>query len=375
MAMAAPCASASVDPPAAGRSAVAPSIVVRFAPPPVLSRDLAVFDRVLRLEASQRDIVSALLDECVASGSDGAALARFADSLAVVIEEGQRSLLPAAWAQIQRDRIEAGATVGGEGVDVAAIADELLRADSVARALAPEAMGRLQAEVLRYRSELQPILLARLDREQDARGAARHAIALRNANDAACEAIAATLPDAVAGEFRAQVRERGFPAACAPSLPLSALRRTLEQLKLDERSAALGRVESEASRRFVEIRDRAVAAMRARDDARLGNDEARDKAGGIIRAAEDEYEALDLWLVAEVRSAADDELLRSVEGGRTLLDLATTNLDERRIRWDDQQATLERFDANKDGQLDDEESARALTAFARSASGGKRRKL
>ncbi|MFM7133556.1 MAG: hypothetical protein ACKO0W_04485 [Planctomycetota bacterium] len=171
------------------------------------------------------------------------------------------------------------------------------------------------------------------------------------------------------------MRERGFSAACTPSLPLAALRRAVEQLKLDERSAALARVESEASRRFAEIRDRAVAAMRARDDARLAGDEARDRAEGRIRAVEDEYEALDLWIIGESRTAAGDELLRTVEGGRGILEYASTTLAERQIRWDDQQATLERFDANKDGQLDDEESARALTAFARSASGGKRRKL
>jgi hypothetical protein len=348
---------------------------VSLAPPPLFSRDMAVLDRVLRLESSQRDIVSALLDDCIASGSDASALARFGDSIAVVLEEGQRLLLPAAWAEIQRDRIEAGASVGGEGVDVAAAAEELVRADSIARALSPESRARLEAEILRYRTELQPILFARLDRTQDARGVARQALALRNANDAACEAIAAALPDALAGELRARVRERGFPAACAPSLPLAALRRAVEQLKLDERSAALARVESEASRRFAEIRDRAVAAMRARDDARVAGDEARDRAEGRIRAVEDEYEALDLWIVGESRAAAGDELLRTVEGGRGILEYASTTLAERQIRWDDQQATLERFDANKDGQLDDEESARALTAFARSASGGKRRKL
>ncbi|MFM7133557.1 MAG: hypothetical protein ACKO0W_04490 [Planctomycetota bacterium] len=131
-----------------------------LAPPPLLSRDMAVLDRVLRLESSQRDIVSALLEDCIASGSDAAALARFGDSIAVVLEEGQRSLLPAAWAEIQRDRIEAGATVAGEGVDVAAAAEELMRGDSIARLLSPEVRARLEAEVLRYRTELQPILLA-----------------------------------------------------------------------------------------------------------------------------------------------------------------------------------------------------------------------
>lgn len=348
-------------------------------PPPLAARDVAILDRVLRFDASQREIATALLDDCLASGGDAADRSRLAEQLALVLNDDQREALASAWALVFRERIEAGAIVGGEGVDVGALLEELLREPDAARATPAEARARAEAVVSRYRVEIVPLLEVRLGTrsERDSAGpeALRAALSLRDRNDAAIAELSALLPAGLAERLATGAAERGFSAACEPSVPIAALGELLGQLPRDEVSAALAAIEADAREKFDRLKVRAIATMRARDGARVGGEAAQAAALRDISGCESAYEELDQSTIAAVRRAASDELLRSAPAGRRLLAYAENNAAERQIRWDDQQATLERFDENRNGTLDEDEATKAMTAFAKSTGGGRRRRL
>ena len=337
--------------------------------PRMLSRDLPLIDRVLGLDSAQRPIVEALLADVeagVEAGVDAdagarAALAAFRENLTAVLSDGQRARLGEVWAAVYRERMESAGTIGGEGIDLAALARGVMRG---------EPSEGVESAVARYRSELDPLL--------DARAAAAEAapllrvrLEIRSLNERAVDMFATALPAGLAGEFRREAARKSFPTALAPSAALGALDLVLVELPVEPLRA----LRVEAAERYEALCSRGVAAVRARDEARGAGEQAGAAAARQIEEAEREYDAFETWLNGRIVASATPDALGATRAGRAVLETAKQLGQGSDHRWTDRSATVQRFDSNGDGAVQGDEATSALEAFARSVGRQQRRRL
>lgn len=336
--------------------------------PRMLSRDLPLIDRVLGLDSAQRPIVEALLADVEAGVDAGvdadagsrAALAAFRENLTAVLSDGQRARLGEVWAAVYRERMESAGTIGGEGIDLAALARGVMRG---------EPSEGVESAVARYRSELDPLLDARAAAE--AASLLRVRLEIRSLNERAVDMFATALPAALAGEFRREAARKSFPTALAPSAALGALDLVLVELPVEPLRA----LRVEAAERYEALCSRGVAAVRARDEARGAGEQAGAAAARQIEEAEREYDAFETWLNGRIVASATPDALGATRAGRAVLETAKQLGQGSDHRWNDRSATVQRFDSNGDGAVQGDEATSALEAFARSVGRQQRRRL
>ncbi len=337
--------------------------------PRMLSRDLPLIDRVLGLDSAQRPIVEALLADVeagVEAGVDAdagarAALAAFRENLTAVLSDGQRARLGEVWAAVYRERMESAGTIGGEGIDLAALARGVMRG---------EPSEGVESAVARYRSELDPLLDARAA-AAEAASLLRVRLEIRSLNERAVDMFATALPAALAGEFRREAARKSFPTALAPSAALGALDLVLVELPVEPLRA----LRVEAAERYEALCSRGVAAVRARDEARGAGEQAGAAAARQIEEAEREYDAFETWLNGRIVASATPDALGATRAGRAVLETAKQLGQGSDHRWNDRSATVQRFDSNGDGAVQGDEATSALEAFARSVGRQQRRRL
>lgn len=341
--------------------------------PRVLARDLPLIDRVLGLDAAQRPIVEALLYDVELGSEAGpasrASLAAFRDNLLAVLTDGQRARIGEVWAAVYRERMESAGAIGGEGLDLAALARAALRG---------EVAEPVEAAVARYRAELDPLLDARTAAEAADRAALRQVrIQIRALNERSVDSFAGALPPAIAADFRREVARKSYPTAVAPSAALGSLDLVLVELPTD----ALRTLRAEAAERYDALCRRGIAAVRARDDAGPpgeGGDAAepaRAAAAKQIEEAERAYDAFESWLNGRIVECATAEALGATRAGRAVLETARQLGQGADHRWTDRAATVQRFDTDGDGAVQGNEATSALEAFARSVGRQQRRRL
>ena len=324
--------------------------------PRVLPRDLPLLDRVLRLDESQRAILEALLSDVEASGGGQDAMLAFRENLAAVLNEPQLHSLGEAWTAIYRERMEMGGAIGGEAVDVGALARAAMRGETT------EALERAIAA---YRAELDPLLNERMKLAGENSPEMRAVrLAIRDANERAIGAISAALPEAVGEPFRRDALRKCYPSALAPSVAISELVKLTDELPTD----AVRGVLAEAERRYGELCARGIATVKARD-------EGRGDAPGVVVEVEREYDEFEYWLVGRVVEVAGREALAATPTGKTILDHLATLQNGAAHRWDDRRATVQRFDKNGNGVIDGDESNAVLESFSKSVGRQARRKL
>ena len=333
--------------------------------PRMLSRDLPLIDRVLGLDSAQRPIVEALLAD-VEAGVDAdagsrAALAAFRENLTAVLSDGQRARLGEVWAAVYRERMESAGTIGGEGIDLAALARGVMRG---------EPSEGVESAVARYRSELDPLLDARAA-AAEAASLLRVRLEIRSLNERAVDMFATALPAALAGEFRREAARKSFPTALAPSAALGALDLVLVELPVEPLRA----LRVEAAERYEALCSRGVAAVRARDEARGAGEQAGAAAARQIEEAERDYDAFETWLNGRIVASATPDALGATRAGRAVLETAKQLGQGSDHRWNDRSATVQRFDSNGDGAVQGDEATSALEAFARSVGRQQRRRL
>jgi len=362
---AAPALATLADPPA-DAAVAAPAKGADYIPR-VSLRDLPLFDRVLSLDEGQRAILEALILDVEGAGATRNSLIEFRDNLGAVLSETQASQLEEAWRVIFRERMEAAGAVAGERVDVGALALAQMRGE------ANEALDRAFAN---YRAEIGPLLDAREAAaavETDAPSKELHQIrlAIRNVNDNAITAFANALPAQLVDGFRREALAKSFPTAYVPSYPLEMLRKLSGEFTED----SLRNLVSEADTRFAGLCDRAVSAIRLRDDARVADEDARARADRAISESEKGYESFDTWICTSVQKVLTEQQLNASETGRDLLAFVRNLEGGALMAWDDKEAVTARFDGDGNGEIDDSEGARALNAFVRSVGRNQRRRL
>jgi len=324
--------------------------------PRVLLRDLPLFDRVLRLDEGQRAILESLLADVEAASGAPEALAAFRDNLTAVLNEPQLHSLDEAWAAIYRERMEMGGAIGGEAVDVGALAAAAMRGQDT---------DSLRGAIAGYRAELDPLLneRARLA-AMDPDGLRRIRLAIRETNERAIHAMAKALPDVVADEFRRDALRRCYPTALAPSFALTELGRLVDELPTEAVRAVL----ADANARYDEICARGIAGVKARDEGRQDSD-------ALVAEVERAYDEFELWLVGRVVEVAGREALAATPAGRSILEHLATLENGAAHRWDDRRATVQRFDKNGNGVIDGDEGGAVLESFSKSVGRQARRKL
>jgi len=341
----------------------APCTALSVAPdhlPRVLSRDLALIDRVLMLDEVQRPILDALLVDVESEGGSQDALRGFRDNLTAILNESQRARLPEVWAVLYKERMESAGTVSGEAVDIGALALELMRGES------SEALDKRIAD---YRKELDPLLGARASAEGTE--LLRIRFAIREVNDQMRSSIAAVLPEAVASKFSAVALAKGYPTVFAASNALASLDRVLAELPTE----ALRTLADEARSRYAGICTRGLAAVRARDNAQLGDEAARAAAAGAIAEAEREYDQFESWLVRRMVEVGTEEALAATPAGKTVLERMKLNDMGADHAWHDPNQTVRKFDRNGNGEIDGDEATAALDAFTKTVGRHARRLL
>ena len=335
--------------------------------PRVSLRDLPLFDRVLALDEAQRSILESLIMDVEAAGATRESLVDFRSNLEAVLAETQVARLEEAWRTIFRERMEAAGAVAGENIDVGALALNQMRGETT---------DALERAFQRYRAELGPLLDAR---EAGAAAGTESAetellkvrLNIRRVNDDAVGAFIKVLPAQLADAFRREALARAYPTAHGPSYPLEALRKLADEFT----EGSLRSLLADADTRIESVRERAVAAIRLRDDARVGGEDAMSRAERAIRDSEKEYEEFDAWLCASVQKVLTAEQLNASEPGRDLLAFVRGIEGGSQMAWDDKSAVIARFDGDGNGQIDEDEGARALNAFARSVGRNQRRRL
>ncbi|MEY4821685.1 MAG: hypothetical protein RLY72_1337 [Planctomycetota bacterium] len=335
--------------------------------PRVLKRDLPLLDRVLSLDDAQRSIVEMLLEDAESMGATQEALVALRDNLSAVLSDSQRAQLPEVWRVIFRERMESAGAIGGEAVDLGALARALMRGATA---------ENLDAAVAAYRVELDPLLDARTKAEGgDPIALLRIRLSIRTVNDRALDTIAAAIPEALVASFRSEALAKAYPSAFAPSAALSSLDRLLRELPTDELRA----LKTDAQLRYSEICTRGVAAIRQRDAARADSVDALAAAEEAVANAERAYDEFERWLLKRTAESAAAEALVATEAGKSIL--AQNKALEQAIEkgsehpWTDQRATLMRFDANGDGSIDEAEGSAALTAFSQTVGRRQHKKL
>lgn len=341
----------------------APCTALAVAPdhmPRVLSRDLPLIDRVLMLDDVQRPILDALLADVEAEGGSQDALRGFRDNLSAILSESQRARMPEVWAVIYKERMESAGTVSGEAVDIGALALELMRGET------SEALDKRIAD---YRKELDPLLGARASAEGTE--LLRIRFAIREVNDQMRSSIAAVLPEAVASKFSAVALAKGYPSVFAASNALASLDRVLAELPTD----ALRSLADEARARYAGICTRGLAAVRARDDAQLGDEAARTASAGAIAEAEREYDQFESWLVRRMVEVGTEEALAATQAGKAVLERIKFNEMGADHAWHNPNETVRKFDKNGNGEIDGDEATAALDAFTKTVGRRARRLL
>lgn len=329
--------------------------------PRVLVRDIPLIDRVLQLDANQRAIVDLLVEDIEAAGGSRESVARFRADLEAVLTDAQRARMPEVWAMVYRERMESAGAIGGEAVDVGALARAAMRG---------EAVDALERAITAYRAELDPLLDLRAATSEPA-ALIRVRLDVRAVNDRAIDALAGAMPEPLVGRFRRDARAKGFPSACAASNAISSL-----DLLLRERATEpLQRLRTDAETRFEAIVAKGVAAVRERDTALASSPEAQAVAARAVEAAEKDYDAFEPWLIKEIVRIATEESLQQSAIGRMILERAKANAGGADHPWHDTKETLKRFDANGNGEIDGEESSAVLDAFSRSVGKQQRRRL
>ena len=354
------------EPPAA--EAAAPAKSADYIPR-VSLRDLPLFDRVLVLDEGQRAIVEALILDVEGAGSTRDALVEFRDNLGAVLSETQAARLEEAWRVIFRERMESAGAVAGERVDVGALALGQMRGE------ANEALDRAFKN---YRAEIGPLLDAReaaaavaVEGEPPTKELHQIRLGIRNVNDNAIVAFANTLPAALVDGFRREALAKSYPTAYVPSYPLELLRKLAGEFP----EGSLRDLVAEGDNRFATVCDRAVSAIRLRDDARVADDDTRARADRAIQDSEKGYESLDTWVCTSVQKVLTEQQLNASETGRDLLAFVRNLEGGALMAWDDKAAVTARFDGDGNGEIDDSEGARALIAFVRSVGRNQRRRL
>lgn len=324
--------------------------------PRVLPRDLPLLDRALRLDEGQRAILEALLADVDSAGGSRESLVAFRENLVAVLNEPQLHSLDDAWSAIYRERMEMGGVIGGEAVDIGALARAAMRGETT------EALDRAIAA---YRSELDPLLNRRARLSADDSGELRGVrLAIRDANERSIGEIAKVLPGPVADGFRRDALRRCYPTALAPSGALSEVTRLSDELPTD----AVRGVLAEAHARYDELCARGVATVKARDEGRADFADA-------VAETERSYDEFEHWLIGRIVEVAGREALGATPSGRAILEHLAALEGGAAHRWDDRRATVQRFDKNGNGVIDGDEGAAVLESFSKSVGRQARRKL
>ena len=336
--------------------------------PRVSLRDLPLFDRVLSLDEAQRSILEALIMDVEAAGATRDALMEFRENIGAVLTESQAARLEEAWRTIFRERMEAAGSVAGESIDVGALALAQMRGES---------SEPIERAFRAYRAELGPLLDAReaaaasLEVDGPARELHQIRLGIRRLNDSAIADFAKVLPAQVAEAFRREALAKSYPTAYGPSYPLETLRKLADEFP----EGSLRTLVADGDARLDGLRERAVSAIRLRDDARVGDEDAQSRADRAIKDSEKEYESFDAWVCASVQKVLTDEQLNASETGRDLLAFVRGLEGGALMAWDDKDAVIARVDGDGNGQIDDSEGSRAINAFARSVGRNQRRRL
>jgi len=343
----------------ASHAAAAPSADLRV--PPIYPRDLALIDRALFLDDAQRPIIEALVLELEAAPiGDRDASERFVEALQAVLEPAQVAKIPAMCDAIRIERLEAGASVAGENIEVARVL-----AISVGDVEDPKVVGLLTE----YGRALDPLLDARpVGDPRPAETAASLAVRLRirDLNDSTTVEVAAALPADKAKRFVDRALALGYPTAVGSTDGVD----LLEALMKDVSTAELGELHDAALAKASTVRARCVAAIRQRDAALFASDAVRSAARAAIESAEKELEQFDRWLYPAIMAAVPAQQLAATAAGQSIVARAQFDAQVSAVRWGDQEATLREFDADRDGDLNGEEASRMMAAFSKSV--GKR---
>ena len=348
--------------------------------PVVLVRDVPLIERALRLDEGQRAILSALAADLAAGTPGRESSIGFLESLRAILTDEQIALIPDALREIRRERMQTAANIAGESIDVGMLAQRHLRGIAVdgASQLIDQYWRELDV-LLAARESATPATMMNADREQgrrssrdrsvDARGSAAGSrevlqtrVFIRELNDRAIAELTAAMPEALARDFELNALAEAYPNAYVPS-------GALEQLKAiaaEHPSPALVSLRDEAARRLDGLRRNAVDAIRKRDAAPLSGGEAQVGADKVIAKCEKEYADFESWLLEAITAAESPEQLAKTSAGRALLERAKVAELASGHNWDDQQATVSRFDTDGDGQLSGDESSQILDAYVRS---------
>ena len=319
-------------------------------------RDLPLIAHVLELDADQRVIVEAFVD-VAALGEDGFAAGHsFYTDLSAVLSDAQRASLPRLCDELRRDHMQSTSVVEGENLEVGALLRE---------AVGVEARTRLDGMISEYRTELDVLvsrrsrLTAERAKESDIQTVR---VRIRDAHSGALERISAALSSDDAYRLREAALAKGFPVAASPVEIVAQLRTLCGELPERELLELL----AQADPRAREIRDDAVAAVRARDEARASENAVSTKsAAAAIASAEQAIDGFQRWIYPQIVTIATEANLAKSLTGRAILAQSKRLADTAAHDWNDQQATLSVYDRDGDGALSDDESAVMMRDFAK----------
>lgn len=319
-------------------------------------RDLPLIARVLELDADQRVIAEALVDVAALDEDGFAAGHSFYTDLVAVLGDAQRAHLPRLCDELRRDHLQATSVVEGENIEVGALLRE---------AIGTEARTRLDGAIAEYRTELD-VLVARRSRlmAERAKESDIHLVRvrIRDAHAAALERVSDALSSDDAYRLREAALAKGFPVAASPVEIVSQLRTLCGELPERELLELL----AQADPRAREIRDDAVTAVRARDEARAsGNAVSTKSAATAIANAEQAIDDFQRWIYPGIVTIATEANLAKSLTGRAILAQSKRLADTAAHDWNDQQATLSTYDRDGDGALSDAESAAMMRDFAK----------
>jgi hypothetical protein len=232
-------------------------------------------------------------------------------------------------------------------------------------AVGAEARARLDGLVSEYRTELD-VLVSRRSRLVAERANEFELqlvrVRIRDAHSIALDRISEALSSDDAYLLREAALAKGFPVAASPVEIVSQLRTLCGELPERELLELL----AQADPRAREIRDDAVAAVRARDEARAsGNAVSTKSAAAAIANAEQAIDAFQRWIYPQIVTIATEANLAKSLTGRAILSQSKRLADTASHDWNDQQATLSVYDRDGDGALSDDESAVMMRDFAK----------
>ena len=201
-----------------------------------------------------------------------------------------------------------------------------------------EANEALDRAFKNYRAEIGPLLDAReavaavaVEGEPPSKELHQIRLGIRNVNDNAIVAFANTLPAALVDGFRREALAKSYPTAYVPSYPLELLRKLAAEFP----EGSLRDLVADADNRFATVCDRAVSAIRLRDDARVADEDTRVRADRAIQDSEKGYESLDTWVCTSVQKVLTEQQLNASETGRDLLAFVRNLEGGALMAWDE----------------------------------------